>query len=101
TLQPRYDGLGNRVAQTVGLSTTTFALDVQGLPEVISTSAGNTYLHLPGVIVVENGAGERRYSLPDGLGSVRQAVDENGAVVAYHEFDPYGNPVADGGDPYG
>jgi RHS repeat-associated protein len=101
TLQPLYDGLGNRVGQTVGLSTTTFALDVQGLPEVIYTSERNAYLHLPGVIVVENGAGERRYSLSDGLGSVRQASDETGAVVAYHAFDPYGNPVADRGEPYG
>jgi RHS repeat-associated protein len=33
---------------------------------------------------------------------VRQAVDETGAVVAYREFDPYGNPVDNGvGDPYG
>jgi RHS repeat-associated protein len=93
TLQPRYDGLGNRVGQTVGLSTTTFALDVQGLPEVISTSTGNAYLHLPGVIVAENAAGERRFLLPDGLGSVRQAVDESGTVVVYNEFDPYGNPI--------
>nr|NIW46903.1 hypothetical protein [Gammaproteobacteria bacterium]NIW99740.1 hypothetical protein [Phycisphaerae bacterium] len=85
----------------VGLSTTTFALDVQGLPEVISTGAGNAYLHLPGVIVAENAAGERRFLLPDGLGSVRQVVDEAAAVAVYHEFDPYGNPVADGGEPYG
>ncbi len=34
-VQPMYNGLGDRVGQTVGLSTTHFALDVQGLPEVI------------------------------------------------------------------
>ena len=34
-----------------------------------------------------------RYLLSDGLGSVRQAVDESGALVAYHEFDPYSNPI--------
>ncbi len=29
-------------------------------------------------------------------------MDKTGAVVAYHEFDPYGNPVDnEGGDPYG
>ena len=33
-----------------------------------------------------------RYLLGDGLGSVRQAVDEIGAVAAYHEYDTYGNP---------
>ncbi len=98
-----YDGLGNRVAQTVGVSTTYFALDVaSGLPEVIYTSEGNTYLHLPGVIVAESATGETRYLLSDGLGSIRQAVDDNGEVVSYHEFDPYGNPVSNnGGEPYG
>ena len=77
----------------MGLSTTNYALDVAGgLPEVIYTSEGNLYLHLPGVIMAENGEGEVRYLLSDGLGSVRQAVDETAEVVAYHEFDPYGNP---------
>jgi hypothetical protein len=42
-----------------------------------------------------------RYLLSDGLGSIRQAVDENGAVVAYHEFDPYGKPVQNDSSPYG
>jgi len=101
TLQPVYDGLGHRIAQTVGLTTTYFALDVQGLPEVIYTSEGNAYLHLPGVIMTENATGTVRYLLSDGLGSVRQAVDEDATVVSYKEFDPYGNPVQNGGDPYG
>jgi RHS repeat-associated protein len=64
-----------------------------GLPEVIYTSEGNLYLHLPGVIVAESDSGETRYLLSDGLGSVRQAVDENADLVAYNEFDPYGNPI--------
>ena len=86
--------MGDRVAETTnGLTTTHFALDVQGLPEVIYTDKGNTFLHLPGVIMTENAAGEVRYLLSDGLGSVRQAVDDAGAVVAYNEYDPYGNPT--------
>lgn len=28
-------------------------------------------------------------------------MDDTGAVVGYNEFDPYGNAVAGGGDPYG
>ena len=75
--------------------TTNYALDVIGLPEVIYTSDDNAYLHLPGVIVTEKD-GAVRYLLSDGLGSVRQAVDDTGAVVAYHEFDPYGNPTDNG-----
>jgi RHS repeat-associated protein len=89
-----YNGVGDRVAQTVGVTTTYLALDVQGgLPEVIYTSEDNSYLHLPGVIMVESAEGEVRYLLSDGLGSVRQAVDENAEVVVYNEYDPYGNPV--------
>ena len=92
-IEPLYDGVGNRVAQTVGVTTTYFALDIQGLPEVVYTSDGNAYLHLPGVIVTENTTGTVRYLLSDGLGSVRHAVDENAAIITYKEFDPYGNPL--------
>jgi hypothetical protein len=103
-LEPIYNGVNDRVGQTVGLSTTNFALDIAGgLPEVIYTSEGNVYLHLPGVIMAESSTGDVRYLLADGLGSVRQAVDENGEVVAYNEFDPYGNPNPQSltPDPYG
>ena len=89
-----YDGLGNRVAQTVGVTTTYYALDVAiGLPEVLYTSEGNTYLHLPSVIMTENATGEVRYLLSDGLGSIRHAVDETASVITYKDFDPYGNPL--------
>ncbi len=103
TVQPVYNGTGDRVGQQVGPTTTDFALDAaNGLAEVIYTSNGNAYLHLPGVIVTESAMGTIRYLLGDGLGSIRQAVDETGAVVAYQEFDPYGNPTrrsAAGGQP--
>ncbi len=40
-------------------------------------------MHLPGVIMTESAEGEVRYLLSDGLGSIRQATDEAGEVVAY------------------
>jgi len=49
---------------------------------------------LPGVIMAESDTGEVRYLLSDGLGSMRQAVGDTGLVVAYNEYDPYGNPIA-------
>ena len=102
TVQPIYNGVNDRVGQVTAGVTTTFALDIAGgLPEVIYTSEDNVYLHLPGVIMAESSTGDMRYLLSDGLGSVRQAVDETGAVVAYNEFDPYGNPVQNGSEPYG
>ena len=71
-----------------------YVLDIGvGLPEVVYTSEGNAYLHLPGIIVAESNSGETRYLLSDGLGSVRHAVDETAVVVSYKEFDPYGNPL--------
>jgi YD repeat-containing protein len=63
-LEPIYNGIGDRVGQTVGLTTTNFVLDVAGgLPEVIYTSERNIYLHLPGVIVAESSTGEIRLFL--------------------------------------
>jgi RHS repeat-associated protein len=94
-----YNGVNDRVGQIVDGVQSHFALDVAGgLPEVIYTnpsagSGGNVYLHLPGVIMAQSAAGELRYLLADGLGSVRQAVDDTGAVTAYNEYDPYGNPI--------
>jgi RHS repeat-associated protein len=103
TVQYHYNGDGNLVGKTVDGVRTDFALDVAAdLPEVIYTSGGNRYLHLPGMIMTENAEGEVRYLLSDGLGSIRQVVDETGQVVASYEYDPYGNPMqTSGGDPYG
>ncbi len=44
------------------------------------------------MIVTESAAGETRYLLSEGL-DIRQAVDDNGEVVAYNEYDLYGNPT--------
>lgn len=103
TVQYHYNGDGHLVGKTVDGVRTDFALDIAGdLPEVIYTSDGDSYLHLPGVIMTENPAGEVRYLLSDGLGSIRQTVDETGQVVASYEYDPYGYPVqVSGNDPYG
>jgi YD repeat-containing protein len=94
TVQPIYNGINDHMGQITAGVTMTFALDIAGgLPEVIYTSDGNAYLHLPGVIMAENAEGEVRYLLSDGLGSVRQGVDDTGTVVAYNEYNPYGNPI--------
>ncbi|MBN1887178.1 MAG: FG-GAP repeat protein [Thermoflexales bacterium] len=51
---------------------------------------------------VIGGEGEWTYYLPDGLGSVRQEVDENGQVIAARSFDPYGEVMeGNGGTPFG
>jgi RHS repeat-associated protein len=90
TLAITYDGLNNRVRQTSGISTTNYTLDTaSALPEVISTTNGTAYLHLPGLIMAQNAQGQRAYLLPDGLGSVRQVVSGT-SVIAWRDYDPYG-----------
>lgn len=84
TIQPIYNGAEGRVGQTVDGQTTNYALALaSGSPEVIYTSPSEVYLHLPSVIVTQK-ATEVRYLLSDGLGSICHAVDETGAVIAYH-----------------
>jgi hypothetical protein len=39
-------------------------------------------------IQTENATVTVRYPLSEGLGSVRQAVDERATVIRYAEFDP-------------
>jgi|GEM_PF-6182587 len=75
----------------VGATTTNFALDsALALPEVIYTSQGTKYLHLPGVTMAQNAANQQVYLLPDGLGSIRQVMSGT-TVVSRRDFDPYGN----------
>ncbi len=81
----QYDGLGNRVAQTVDGTTTIYALDVAGgLPEVIvATTDGASiyYVQVRGQILGQYEAGAWVYVLPDHLGSVRQLVGSDRQVA--------------------
>ncbi len=96
-----YNGDGDRVAQTINGVSVDLALDVVGLPEVIATSNGDKYLHLPSLIVQQQAGRGTKYLLVDALGSIRQAVDSTGQVVVVNEYDPYGVPLQGGGSPYG
>ena len=92
TLVYTYTAGGLRVAQSVDGDTSTFAWDwASGLPEMLS-EGGNLYLVGHETLGKWDGD-EWTYYLPDGLGSVRQEVDENGAVVAAREWTPYGVEV--------
>jgi RHS repeat-associated protein len=96
-----YDGLGNRMAQTVDGVTTEYVLDVAGgLPEVIVATtggAGTRYVQAQGQILAEYDSGAWGYVLPDHLGSVRQVVDAAGEVTLAYSFDPFGVPFETSG----
>jgi hypothetical protein len=59
-----------------------------GLTQTLSDGA-NTYIYGVGRIAQQRGA-VTEYFLGDALGSVRQLVDDSGAVVLAKTYDPYG-----------
>jgi len=90
----QYDGLGNRVLQTVDGVTTRYALDIAGgLPEVIlatTDGASTQYVQIGGQILAQYDSGAWAYVLPDHLGSVRQLADAAGQVSLAQGYDPFG-----------
>ena len=98
-----YNGLGVRVQETVGGTTTHYVVDLNtGLTQVLSDGT-NTYLFGIGRIAQESTSG-KQYFLEDALGSVRQLVDSNGSVQLVKSYEPYGevlNSAGDGATDYG
>jgi len=91
-----YDGLGNRIRQTVSSVVTTYLNDVQpGLVNMIGrTTSGNTdyFVHgLHGVHGMENAAGVWSWALHDGLNSVRGEVNNTQEVLGIRHFGGYGD----------
>jgi len=88
-----YNGLGDRLRQTVNGSPTTYTLDLRaGLTEVMSDGA-NAYLYGNGRIAEEQPAGWV-YHLGDALASVRQLASPSGAVVMDRSYEPFGEVLA-------
>jgi RHS repeat-associated protein len=96
-----YNGLGQRMAQTVNGLTTEYVLDVAGgLPEVIVAATGGAstyYVQVQGQILGQYGSGAWAYTLPDHLGSLRQLVDGDGQVSLAQSFDPFGGAFESSG----
>lgn len=91
-----YNGLGDRLRQTVSGSPTTYTLDLAaGLTEVLSDGA-NAYLYGNGRIGEEQAAGWV-YHLGDALGSVRQLASPSGAVVMDRSYEPFGEMLNSAG----
>ncbi len=96
-----YNGLGQRVQQTVSGVVTDYLLDVQpGLAKVIAATTGaNTerYVHERGLLSQQDSAGDWQWMVTDGLGSVRGVVDGGFDAVASRHFAPYGVPYDEQG----
>jgi RHS repeat-associated protein len=87
-----YNGLGDRLSQTVGSQTTNYALDLNaGLTQVLDDGS-NTYTYGLGRISQTDTTTE--YFLGDALGSVRQLTDPAGDITLAKSYDPYGNVLS-------
>jgi RHS repeat-associated protein len=85
-----YNGLGDRLRQTVNGQTTTYTLDLNtGLTQVLSDGS---YDYLYGQDRIAQAAGpENSFYLSDALGSVRQLTDAGGDVTLAKGYDPFGD----------
>ena len=92
-----YNGLGDRVQQTVDGNTTYYSLDLAaGLTQVLD-DGDNTYLY--GLVRIgEEQPGGWVFHHGDALGSVRQLTDGNGDVTLVRSYQPYGEVLASSGD---
>jgi RHS repeat-associated protein len=91
----KYDGLGNRVQQTVGVNITKYLLDTQpGLAVVLAATTGvNTerYVYGPrGIQARKDVSNNWHWALQDALGTVRGEVSNVVAVEGTRSVEPYG-----------
>jgi RHS repeat-associated protein len=91
-----YNGLGDRLRQTVNAVPTDYRLDLEaGLTQVLSDGT-NTYLY--GLTRVgEKQPGGWQYHLGDALGSVRQLIDTSASITLARSYEPFGDTVTSAG----
>jgi RHS repeat-associated protein len=91
-----YNGLGDRLRQTINGEATNYKLDlVTGLTQVLGDGT-NAYLYGLTRIGEEQPAGWA-YHVPDALGSVRQLTDSNAVVTLTQSYEPFGSVMASSG----
>ena len=98
-----YDGDGNRVAETVGGTTTKYLVDdrnltgyAQVLEEVAGGGVQRVYTYGLNRISQSQASGTSFYGY-DGHGSVRLLADTTGAVTDRYDYDAFGNIISQAG----
>jgi RHS repeat-associated protein len=93
----QYDGLGNRVAQTVNGASTHYLLDLLApLLEVIAATQGASstrYVQVGGQVLAQREANAWQYVLPDHLGSLRQLTTGTGEITLQQSYRPFGEQL--------
>ncbi|NJL56033.1 RHS repeat protein [bacterium] len=92
-----YNGLGQRVSQSVDGIVTRYLLDVQpGLANVIASTiegVSTRYVHDPrGILAQQQPDGDWHWMLTDGLGSVREVLAADLGSIHQTQYTPYGSP---------
>jgi RHS repeat-associated protein len=96
-----YNGHGDRMSKTVEGVTTSYVIDTaMPLTMVLAETTGTeTVYYLHGLdLVAQHDGITTEYFAYDGLGSVRQVVDDMGQVLLAKSIDPYGNPYVHAGE---
>jgi RHS repeat-associated protein len=91
-----YNGMGNRLQQTVSGATSNYTLDLAGGLTQVLGDGTQTYLYGNGRIAQYTET-TPEYFLGDALGSVRQLVDGSGNVAMAKEYEPYGEVMNSAG----
>jgi RHS repeat-associated protein len=82
------DGSGNRLSETIDSATTSFDLDLRGLPSVLVAGHKSFLPGMPSLGHASSGAWLS--SLTDAQGSVLQTIDSSGVTGTLVRYDPYG-----------
>lgn len=95
-----YDCAGQRVQTTVGLTTRTMVYDAfgQNVAEYSGAALERENIYRGGVLlaVYEAASSALRYVLTDVQGSTRALLNSSGAVLARHDYLPFGEEIASG-----
>jgi RHS repeat-associated protein len=92
-----YNGLGDRVSETVNEITTDYVLDLAGGLTQVLADGTNSYLYGNARIMQEDSNEEKEYFLGDALGSVRMLADEEGEITLLRSYEPYGEVLTNQG----
>ncbi|MBA3867563.1 MAG: PD40 domain-containing protein [Anaerolineae bacterium] len=92
----QYDGEGRRVQQTVSSTVTKYLLDIQpSLAVVLSETAGSNVIrnvHSPrGIHAQKDPSNNWQWIAQDGLGNVREVMDNSVSVLESRNYGPYGD----------
>jgi len=90
-----YDGEGRRVQQTVSSTITKYLLDIQpGLSVVLSETTGSDVIRNVfsphGIHAQQDSSNKWQWIATDGLGNVREVVDNSVGVLESRNYAPYG-----------